>query len=271
MDGKPVFSLTNRWLVASVSGTLAVAVISAAIGFILLPSTQSDPQFRGIWNAICSAAGVSRHWAQNESIVFPAGGAVSAVTITPRTLADRNPDAVQRGGVLASRCAGCHNASQVVAPLLAGQDAGFVYKQLSDFQSGARTNVIMTSMVKGLTDRDMRDLAQYFATSGHLISGDAKDIRIEPPIVAHGNPTKNVVSCAVCHGGVDHKAGAPFLQGLSASYLSAQLDAFAAGQRHNDAGEQMRNIARNLTETEIKDAAAYYGGFKGPATRMPSP
>jgi cytochrome c553 len=129
----------------------------------------------------------------------------------------------------------------------------------------------MTSMVKGLTDRDMRDLAQYFATSGHLISGDAKDIRIEPPIVAHGNPTKNVVSCAVCHGGVDHKAGAPFLQGLSASYLSAQLDAFAAGQRHNDAGEQMRNIARNLTETEIKDAAAYYGGFKGPATRMPSP
>ena len=271
MDGKPVFSLTNRWLVASVSGTLAVAVISAAIGFILLPSTQSDPQFRGIWNAICSAAGVSRHWAQNESIVFPAGGAVSAVTITPRTLADRNPDAVQRGGVLASRCAGCHNASQVVAPLLAGQDAGFVYKQLSDFQSGARTNVIMTSMVKGLTDRDMRDLAQYFATSGHLISGDAKDIRIEPPIVAHGNPTKNVVSCAVCHGGVDHKAGAPFLQGLSASYLSAQLDAFAAGQRHNDAGEQMRNIARNLTETEIRDAAAYYGGFKGPTTRVSQP
>lgn len=267
MAERSVFSLTNRWLVASVSGTLAVAVISAAIGFIFLPSAQSDPQFQGIWNAICSAAGVSRHWAPDETIVFPKVDPVSAVTITPQTLAGSNPDAVQRGGALATRCAGCHNASQVVAPLLAGQDAAFVYKQLSDFQSGARTNVIMTSIARGLTDRDMRDLAQYFASSsGHTISGDAKGMGAEPLIVAHGNPTKNVVSCAVCHGGVDHKAGAPYLQGLSASYLSTQLDAFASDQRHNDAGKQMRNIARNLTEAEIKEAAAYYASLKARAT-----
>lgn len=197
MDGRPIFSLSNRWLIASVSGTVAIAVISAAIGFILLPSGQSDPQFRGIWNAICSAAGVLRHWAQNESIVFPTGGPVSAVTITPQTLVGSNPDAVQRGGILALRCAVCHNSSQAVAPLLVGQDAAFVYKQLSDFQSGARTNVIMTSVVKGLADRDMRDLAQYFASSGHLIGSNAKGVGREPPIVAHGNPTKNVVTCAV--------------------------------------------------------------------------
>ena len=126
-------------------------------------------------------------------------------------------------------------------------------------------------MVKGLADRDMRYLALYFASSGHLVFGGAKDSGTEPPIVAHGNPTNNVVSCAVCHGGVDHKAGAPFLQGLSASYLSAQLDAFVAGQRHNDAGEQMRNIARNLTETDIKDAAAYYAAVKGPTTGVSGP
>ncbi|MPW23590.1 cytochrome c4 [Paraburkholderia sp. CNPSo 3157] len=269
MDAKPVFSLTNRWLVGSVCGTLAIAVIAAAIGFVLLPSVQDGTQFQGIWNAICSAAGVSRHWAQNESIVYPADGAVSAVTITPQTLAHRDTDAAQRGGVLATRCVGCHNASQVVAPLLAGQDAAFVYKQLSDFQSGARTNVIMTSIVKGLSDSDMRDLAQYFASSGHLISGGATVS--EPPIVARGDPTKNVVSCAVCHGGVDHKAGAPFMQSLSASYLEAQLHAFATGQRHNDAGEQMRNIARNLTEAEIKEAAAYYSGFKDVGTRVSQP
>jgi cytochrome c553 len=121
-------------------------------------------------------------------------------------------------------------------------------------------------MVKGLTDGDMRDIAQYFASSGHFSGVKAKGTGTEPLIVARGNPTKNVVSCMVCHGGVDHKAGAPYLGGLSAYYLSAQLDAFAAGARHNDAGEQMRNIARSLTETEIKDAAAYYAGFKGEAT-----
>ncbi|MBN3759269.1 c-type cytochrome [Burkholderia sp. Ac-20365] len=263
MDGRSVFSTTNRWFVASVSATIAIAVISALIGFILLPSAQSDPQFRGVWNAICSAAGVSRQWAPSESIVLPGGGAVSAVTITPQTLSASNPNVVQRGGVLATRCVGCHNASQAVAPLLSGQDAAFVYKQLSDFQSGARTNVIMTSMVKGLTDRDMRDLALYFASSGRLIRASEKGVGAEPSIVAHGNPTRNVASCAVCHGGVDHKAGAPFLEGLSKSYLGDQLDAFSAGQRHNDAGEQMRNIARNLTKSEITDAAEYYSGFNG--------
>ncbi|MFM0572654.1 hypothetical protein PQQ88_30600 [Paraburkholderia caledonica] len=146
-----------------------------------------------------------------------------------------------------------------------------MYKQLSDFQSGARTNVIMTSIVKELTDRDMLDVAQYFASSGHVASGDDKSVETEPSIVAHGNPTKNVVSCAVCHGGVDHKAGAPFLQGLSASYLSTQLNAFAVSERHNDSGEQMRNIARNLTETEIKEAAAYYAGLKGRTTGVTWP
>ncbi|TXC81126.1 c-type cytochrome [Paraburkholderia azotifigens] len=269
MDAKPVFSLTNRWLVGSVCGTLAVAATAAAIGFVLLPSVQGGPQFRGIWNAICSAAGVSRHWAESESIVYPADGAVSAVTITPQTLAHDDPEAMRRGGVLAARCAACHNASQAVAPLLVGQDAAFVYKQLSDFQSGARTNVIMTQMVKGLSERDMRDLAHYFASSGHSTGGVATEV--VPPIVARGNPIKNVVSCAVCHGGIDHKAGAPFLQGLSASYLGAQLHAFAAGQRHNDSGEQMRNIARNLTETEIKDAAAYYSGFTDSEGRISQP
>jgi cytochrome c553 len=127
----------------------------------------------------------------------------------------------------------------------------------------------MTGVVKGLSERDMRDLAQYFASSGRLRSG--VETVSEPPIVAHGNPTKNVVSCSVCHGGVDHKAGAPFLHGLSTSYLGAQLNAFATGKRHNDAGEQMRNIARNLTETEIKDAAEYYSGFKDVGTLMSQP
>jgi len=67
-------------------------------------------------------------------------------------------------------------------------------------------------------------------------------------------------SCASCHGGIDHKAGSPWLEGMPAAYTRAQLQAFANGTRHNDISEQMRNVARNMTPGEIDAAAAYYAG-----------
>ena len=41
-------------------------------------------------------------------------------------------------------------------------------------------------------------------------------------------------------------------------YLLAQLRAFASGDRHNDIGQQMRNVARQMTSDEISEAAHYY-------------
>lgn len=58
MSDERLFTLRNVWFRASVGATILVLVISALIGFVWLPSAQSDPQFQGIWNAICSAAGV---------------------------------------------------------------------------------------------------------------------------------------------------------------------------------------------------------------------
>ena len=54
-----------------------------------------------------------------------------------------------------------------------------------------------------------------------------------------------------------HKAGSPWLDDQSETYLKAQLRAFASGQRTNDISQQMRNIARAMTPREIDDAAAY--------------
>jgi cytochrome c553 len=79
-----------------------------------------------------------------------------------------------------------------------------------------------------------------------------------PPIVARGAPMRNVAACSSCHGTTDAKLGTPWLDGRSAVYIKAQLQAFAAGTRRNDISEQKRNIARQMTPAEIDEAARYY-------------
>lgn len=258
MSDERLFTLRNVWFRAGVGATLLALVAAALIGFVWLPSAQTDPQFQGIWNAICSAAGVPRQWYQVGTPVTP-GYKVSTVELTPHMLDDATTLSIGRGATLSLRCTMCHGPrgmSEANSPNLAGQFASVVYKELQDFQSGARKNAVMSPMAQNLSDQDMRDLAAYYASlpPAARIRGDA------PVIVAEGAPLRNIPACATCHGGVDHKVGSPWLDGLPAVYTKAQLAAFADGTRHNDISEQMRNIARNMTPEEIDAAAAWYAG-----------
>lgn len=69
---------------------------------------------------------------------------------------------------------------------------------------------------------------------------------------------RNIAPCGSCHGGLDIKAGSPWLGGQSAVYIKAQLQAFVSGVRRNDISQQMRNIARQMTPEEMDQAARYY-------------
>jgi cytochrome c553 len=113
-------------------------------------------------------------------------------------------------------------------------------------------------MALNLSDQDMRDLAAYYASLPRPSSAQGLDLADAPGIVAHGAPLRNIPACAACHGGIDNKAGSPWLEGLPAAYSQAQLQAFASGARHNDISGQMRNIARNMTPDEMVAAATYY-------------
>ena len=77
-----------------------------------------------------------------------------------------------------------------------------------------------------------------------------------------GDPERNIAPCAACHGQLDRKGAAPWLGGQSPVYLAAQMRAFASGARHNDINEQMRNVARQLTPTEIDGLANYYAAMR---------
>jgi cytochrome c553 len=249
----------SAWSRGAIGGTVLVAVVAAAAGFLWFPSLEGGVGPDGLWGAICRAAGVPRvaKTAQTASIT------VSTVVVSQQMLSPPSAVSIGRGATVAHKCAICHGAegmSQADTPNLAGQYAPAIYKELQDFKSGARSNAVMSPQVADLSERDMRDVANYYAYLPHL-PADGRSI---PPIVETGAPMRNIPPCAACHGGLDEKPGAPWLGGESANYLRAQLHAFADGSRRNDISEQMRNIARHMTPAEIEDAARYYSRTAGP-------
>ena len=259
MSEQKLFSFRNTWFSASVGITAGIAVLSALAGLIWLPLAQPDLKLSSIWDAICSAAGIPR--APVSAPVQQPDFKTSNVVLTPDTLGRRDSVSIGRGATLAQRCAICHGpqgVSDANSPNLAGQFAEVTYKELQDFKTGARVNVVMSPFAANMSDQDMKDVAAYYAYLPRVPSNKVDEKVPAPPIVVTGAPMRNIAPCGSCHGEIDYKAGSPWLGGQSAVYIKAQLQAFASGTRRNDISQQMRNIARHMTAEEIDQVARYY-------------
>jgi cytochrome c553 len=259
MNEQPLFSFRNPWFSASVGVTAGIGVLAAFAGLIWLPLVQPDLKLSGIWDAICSAAGVPRVSQQGAAI--QPGFKTSNVVMTSEMLTRPDQVSIGRGATLAQRCAICHGpqgVSDANSPNLAGQFAAVTWKELVDFKTGARVNVIMSPFAANLSNQDMLDIAAYYSYLPRVPSSKLDPAIVAPPIVTTGAPMRNIAPCGSCHGDIDNKAGSPWLGGQSAVYIKAQLQAFAAGIRRNDISQQMRNIARQMTAEEIDQVARYY-------------
>jgi cytochrome c553 len=68
----------------------------------------------------------------------------------------------------AAVCAGCHgvdgNSLVGANPRLAGQYETYLYHALKEYKSGRRNSILMQNMVVNLSDRDLRDLAAWYAS-----------------------------------------------------------------------------------------------------------
>jgi len=259
MSARELFSFRNPYLSVSVALTAALFLLAALVGFVVLPFAQRHVEFAGLWDAICSAAGLPRNTRSGEALApqFKASG----VVLTSTTLAHPNQQSIGRGATLAHQCAICHGPtgiSRADSPNLAGQYASVIYKQLLDFRSGARTNAVMTPFATNLSNQDVVDLAAYYAYLPRLPAYHPEQQLPPTQIVVYGAPVRGIAPCGSCHGSLDNKTGSPWLEGQSAAYIKSQLQAFASGERRNDINEQMRNIARALTPQEIEEAANYY-------------
>ena len=254
-------SSRSLWVAAAVGGTAGAFALAALGGLVLLPYAQPDLKLTGIWDAICSAAGVPRV-RSDEAPVAPAFP-TSMVVVTSGMLGHPEPESIGRGATLALQCAICHGPSgnsDAQIPTLTGQYASAIFKELEDFRSGARTSAVMTPFAQRLTEQQVVDVAAYYADLPRL-PATHPDGEAAPKIVAGGAPMRGIAPCGACHGGIEQKPGSPWLDGQPAAYIGAQLANFAMGTRRNDTSQQMRNVARQMTPAERSAAASYYASL----------
>lgn len=80
------------------------------------------------------------------------------------------PNARPEGGLPAKGqlCTSCHGPDGIgitpIYPTLAGQHADYLRRTLLDYKNGARKNPVMAGFVLNLEDKDIRELAEYYAT-----------------------------------------------------------------------------------------------------------
>ncbi|KAF1045023.1 c-type cytochrome [Xylophilus sp.] len=250
---------SNPWVRWSVGGLVALTVLSVLAGFVLLPAVKSDFTAQGLWDSICRTAGLPSSWGGASAVKT---GPATTEVVLARSMAAAPPAAsVGRGGTLALNCTMCHGArglSASDAPNLAGQYPEVIVKQLMDYRSGHRRSAVMEALARGLSEQDIADLAAYYAYLPKARTAPTTYDESLPALVRVGAPLRNIAPCISCHGGIDQKFGAPWLEGMPAHYLVQQLQAFRSGARRNDGEAQMRNVARAMTDQEIAEVAAFY-------------
>lgn len=171
----------------------------------------------------------------------------------------------------ATPCVVCHGeqgAGNAAAsfPRLAGLDAGYLAKQLRDFQRGTRKDAVMQPIAKALSQAEIDDVTAYFAAQRPPALAAAAD----PALLARGARLatsgfwdKDVPACISCHGPAGRGVGAnfPALAGQHPSYIAQQLNAWRTGTRDNDPQGLMKGIALRLPAGDIAAVSVYFSSL----------
>lgn len=166
-------------------------------------------------------------------------------------------------------CGSCHGAdgNSLVAdnPRLAGQDAGYLRRQLADFKSGKRKSPVMGAMVATLEPAAMKALAEHFAEQKiGLTPGIDKALAAKGKVIYEDGIVGTAVpACSGCHG--NDGAGDdkyPRIAGQHMAYSHKQLQAFKSGERTNDVKGVMGAIAKRMNDAEMQAVAHYVASLK---------
>jgi len=265
--------LDQPWRVWASVAVLGIMIGGIVLGIIVIPIVQGKSASIDPFTAICRAIGVlpgspARRQIADRSPPTP----VSQVVWTPevlQVLAEARPE---RGRAKVQEvCVSCHGENGVSVapefPHLAGQSGAAIYKQLNDYQTGSRTNEIMTNIAKALDASTVADVAAYYAGQPKR-NPNPLTLAEAPAAIAQlvelGDPNRNLPPCAACHRpGSGGPIETPILSEQREEYIIAQLKMYASGERRNDVYGRMRMIASKLTDSEIQGLAYYYrAGFK---------
>jgi cbb3-type cytochrome c oxidase subunit III len=239
---------------------------------------KSDTHFfttmhSGQWHRRLSA---SARWAVSCLVIASGTSLVASASVFAAT-----PDKpvvkadIAKGQALAGQvCAACHAAdgNSVISanPILAGQHAGYLSKQLHNFKvkpgasQAERVNAVMAGFAATLSEDDIRNISAFYAAQriSPAVPSDKDLIARGQQIYRAGIPAKGVPACAGCHSpnGAGIPAQYPRLSGQHADYTASTLTAFRSKERGNSG--QMMAIAAGLSDGDIRAVAEYVAGLR---------
>jgi cytochrome c553 len=192
--------------------------------------------------------------------------AVSASANEPAAAA--KPDLAKGATIASNVCAACHTADgsrgSPANPILQGQHADYLVKQLTEFKSGKRKNAVMSGMAAPLSEEDIRNVAAFYA-SKTAKPGFAKNkdtVQLGEKIYRGGIADRSIPACAACHGPTGSGIPSQYARigGQHGDYIEAQMLAFRAGGRTNSA--PMTGVAAKMNDKEIKAVSDYVAGLR---------
>lgn len=206
-------------------------------------------------------------------IMMAFAGGASAETTLAGGMIEGGGDA-KAGKEKADACFGCHGEDGVsidpaTFPSLAGQFAGYTFKQVLDYQSGNRNDDTMGAMAAMVESReDMSDIAAYFASLKPAKGEPSNSKAAQAGAKIYQNGVKklgNYAACVRCHGekgmGQGNNALFPTINGQSKEYTIKQMQDFKSGARTNDPAGMMAMVAKGMTDKEIEAVADYLSGL----------
>ena len=118
-------------------------------------------------------------------------------------------------------CLSCHGPKGVSVmndiPSLAGQHEDYLYDSLKEFQGPEGSSELMRSMLAPLNDRDLRSLANYFASQAYVRSKQT----VNPEKAARGREVYQNL-CVICHSDRGRSSAYPeypLLAGQNLDYM----------------------------------------------------
>lgn len=160
----------------------------------------------------------------------------------------------------AQLCAACHGENgvpqQLSTPVIWGQHQGYLYLQLRDYKSGARTNDIMSALAQNMTRDDMMAFAKYFSEKSWP---DLRQPRAPAAVATQALRANTAIGCTGCHQGEYQGEGTqPRLAGQTKDYLLQSMMEFRTRKRGNNPG--MSDLMLAISPEDIAACAEYLAG-----------
>lgn len=179
-----------------------------------------------------------------------------------------------------SACLGCHGIRGYQAsfpevyrvPMISGQNPKYIVAALTAYKNGDRKHPTMRSVAEALSEQDIADIANYYATHGVDVNQHVADKPAHEPN-AQVAALLQKAACVSCHGSNFSKPieNYPKIAGQHNDYLFAALRAYKMENNpikgRNNA--VMGAIARQFSSAELKALASYVGSLDTEMKTLP--